>query len=113
MLSYLILFRARNFPEYYHVSFDEPMSEEEMQYELKELNIFNITLPSISELSKPNKYETHINYLSKNDLKEVDSDSDIPYIIVNPYSTSTENESKFCLMDHLMVATIPKPEIDK
>lgn len=101
----MLLFRARQFPQYYHLGFDDPANNGELANEPAAINIYTIDLPNINSLSLPTDYGKHINTLTKSELKDIDKKNDIPYIIVNPFE---QNETKFCIMDHLMIATVPK-----
>jgi len=102
MFCYMFIFRARPFPQYYHLAFEDPANGELV--EPKEINIYQVDLPSIKELGKPNDYGKVLNNLTKKELKEIDKETEIPFVIVNPFV----QDEKFCIMDHLMLANIPK-----
>ena len=102
MFFYLFLFRARPFPRHYHLMFDDRESEIN---EPKQMNIYSVRLPMISDLAKPKDFDKYINFLNKSEIKELEKvkeNKEIPYILVNPFVEG----GRFCVMDHLMIANV-------
>lgn len=100
MMIWLLIFKPKDFPALFNDLIFENNNLE--FYEIKNINIYRIVLPSIKDLVSNLLYNINLNKMkSKNNSNEYSDDKQVPIVIINPIICS---EMEYNMMDKIAVA---------
>ncbi len=100
MMVWLIIFQPRDFPALFNDLIFENNNLE--FYEIKNIKIYRVLLPSRKDLVSNFFYNNNLNQLkNNNDNNEYSNEKQIPLVIINPIIS---NDMEYNLMDKIAVA---------